>query len=221
MKITDILCLLFIAQSACASDLMIQKNEHGYKFYNDKMDITVPVYMASKSLRNCDVQKVQDVLNNGSHYLTLTECSDGSYAADLKARIKGGGPITAAALYWITKSTIYGGAVAATSAIAVTTAGTGIAAITGVTATAAGAGVASAAGTATLVGVSASTGAGLIGGGVAYAAAAGGVAAGAVEAAAMGTVGAVASAGGVAGAIAAVETAACGAFAFGMWLPLP
>ncbi len=207
-------CLFFIAQSACASDLMIQKNERGYTFYNDKIDITVPTYMASKSLRSFDAQKVQDVLKNGSHYVTLTECSDGSYAADLKARIKGGGPITAAALYWITKSTIYGAATVATTAAVVTTGGTALGAISGAVGATGGVAIGTFAGT--VAGPAA-----ILGGAALGAAEAAGVTAVVLEGAALGTGAVVTGAGGIAGAVACVEAASTAAFAIGMWLPLP
>jgi hypothetical protein len=133
-------------------------------------------------------------------YIAVNQMDNGAYTLRAQGRLCGGGPLTASALYWVTKSACYGTAVAAASTAVVVTGGAAVGALT-------------------TAGVAAATG----GAGIGAAAVSGAIAAttGGTAAAATATAATVTAAGGIAGAAAAVETASMAAFAFGMWLPLP
>lgn len=99
--------LSILSFSLSASELTIHKTLTGYAFSSDEIDVEVPYYMMSKEVRSISPDKLAAILNSGNAYLDFKKCSDGSYAVDLQGRIKGGGPITGAALYWLTKVTCY------------------------------------------------------------------------------------------------------------------
>ena len=223
--------ILIILMSLCsavnAGQLAIQKFPSHYNISSKEFNADIPNYMVSKQVRSMDTTKLAAVLNSGNAYLDINECSDGLYSMDIKGRVKGGGPITGAVLYWFTKVGCYGTAAAAAGTVIATTGGAALGAIgvgaAGAAATtgAAGVGMAAAAGieAAAMGGAMAVAGSSVAGAGTLIGAAAVGL--GAEGALVAGTGAAVASAGGVAGAIAAVESVSLGAFAFGMMLPLP
>lgn len=195
----------------------LNKCDSNFHVLLDDKKFVVPNYMVSKTIRESDTDALNVLLSNGSAYLSLNPYPDGKCALDIKGRVKGGGPLTAAVLYWATKVTCYGTAAAAVSGVVVTTGGAALGAATASIAGGAGLIVES-------VAVGGSLAVGGIGAGVTVAgsAIAGGAAAiGATEALAIGTVGAVTSSGGIAAAVAMVEAASMGAFAFGLMLPLP
>ncbi len=201
---------------------------HGRKgFYvrQDDKKQAIKKYFTDPILRDMTKTQLRAFLTNG--YLTLNQMDDGEYSLKAKGRLIGGGPILGVIAYWVTKSLCYGTAIAATTTIAVGTAGTGVALVTGGAAVIAGGTVATAGlATATAIGTTAGviTGGAVTAGTVATTAGivAGGCAtAGLGTQAALVTVGVVTSAGGIAATIAGVETAsvAVGTF-FGM-LPTP
>lgn len=208
-----------------AGELAIQKFPSHYKISSKEFNADIPNYMVSKQVRSMDPTKFAAVLNSGNAYLDINECSDGLYSMDIKGRVRGGGPVTAGFLYWVTKCGLYGTAAAATG-IAITATGGAVAAAAG--AGAAGAAVGTVGGVATVM-----TGAAIEGAAMGGAMAIGGVgAAGTIITSAAagagaemvlvgGTTAAITSVGGVAGAMAAVESASLAALAFGMALPLP
>ncbi len=210
-KILLFLILSVLPLSLSASELTIHKTLTGYSFSSDEIDVEVPYYMMSKQIRSTSPSKLAAILNSGNAYLDFKECSDGSYAVDLQGRIRGGGPLTGAFLYWATKVTCYSTAAAAAGTIVVSGAGAAGGALAGGVSYVAGGALASTAagGAATCAGLAPASS--IIGGAI--------VGAGAEGAAVMGTVGVVTSAGGVAGAIAAVESASLGAFAIGCSIP--
>lgn len=163
-------------------------------------------------------------------YLSLNQCDNGDYTLKANVRGIGGGPITGAFLYWLTKSVCYGtAAVAATGAVATTGlaavgAATAVAGVAGgvvaggtiaVGTTVGGAAIATSAGVTGATLVAATSTLGAVGVGGAIAAAPGGIAA-----ASLATGATVAASGGcIATAVAAVETASMGAFALGTAIP--
>lgn len=210
-----------------AGELAIQKFPSHYNLSSKNFNAKIPNYMVSPQVRSMDPTKLAAVLNSGKAYLDIKECSEG-YSIDIQGRVRGGGPITGAVLYWFTKVGCYGTAAAATATVVATTGGAALAAVgvggaagAGVAVTGAGVGMAAAAGieAAAMGGAIAVAGSSVAGAGTLIGAAAVGL--GAEGALVAGTTGVVVSAGGVAGAIAAVESASLGAFAFGMMLPLP
>jgi hypothetical protein len=224
----QILIILMSCFSAInAGEIAIQKFPSHYNISSKKFNADIPNYMVSKQLRSMDSTKLAAVLNSGSAYLDINECSDGQYSMDIKGRIRGGGPITGTVLYWFTKVGCYGAATAAAGTVIVTTGGTALGAVgvgaAGAGVSVAGAGLGMAAGAAiegaAMGGAIAVAGSSVAGAGTLIGAAAVGL--GAEGALVAGTGAAVVSAGGVAGAIAAVESASLGAFAFGLMLPLP
>lgn len=222
--------ILIILMSLCsainAGEIAIQKFPSHYSISSKEFNADIPNYMVSKEVRSMDPAKLAAILNSGNAYLDINECSEG-YSMDIKGRVKGGGPITASLLYGLTKIGCYGTAAAAV--------GTAIAATGGAAAAALGGGAAGAAagtvgGVATVAAGAAIEGA-AAGGAIAVAGSTIGGAgtvitmavagAGGEMALVGGTTVAVTSVGGVGAAIACVESAALGAFAFGMALPLP
>lgn len=219
------LSFLLPVLSLSANDLAIYTSKTHTSFSTKDFSTVVPNYMVSKSIREMKPERLAAILEGGNAYLTFNECSDGNYTVNLHGRVRGGGPVTAGFLYWVTKCGLYGTAAAATG-VAITATGGAVAAAVG--AGTAGAAVGTVGGVATVM-----TGAAIEGAAMGGAMAIGGVGAagtiitsavagaGAEMALVGGTTAAVTSVGGVAGAIAVVESASLGAFAFGMALPLP
>jgi hypothetical protein len=149
----------------------------------------------------------------------VTKMHNGDYKVRAHGRIRGGGPITAAALYWITKSACWFGIGLGTTAVA-----TGIVAATAVTGGVPLATIGSGAAVVATAGVpvtAAVAGGAVIGGtaaavGTATVAAAATTAATAVTVASAG-IGATATAGVIAGTVAGIEAASIAAFAAGMY----
>lgn len=140
----------------------------------------------------------------GNGYIAISQDDAGNYILRASTRGKGGGPLSAAVAYWVTKTVIYGVAIAGTGAVVVGTGGAagvlGGAAIGGAGAVATG---------------GATIGMVAVGSGIA------GASAGAATAAAVATGTAVTGCGGIAMTVAAVEGASNGVAMIFMWLPLP
>lgn len=153
-------------------------------------------YDIEPSLRDISSEKLEKIEKLGG-FISANEMDNGDVTLKLNARGLGGGPLTGALAYWLTKSGCYGTAIAATGTIVVATGGlAGAAVSTGVAATTLGAstGATLASAAITGAGVTASTAA---------------VTTGAV----------VTSAGGIVGAVAAVESASLAAGAFFTAIP--
>lgn len=152
----------------------------------------------NKELRNIPQDQILKLLALGSSYLHVNnmEGNNEEYSLKLYHRLKGGGPITGAILYWGTKAICYGTAAAGAGAAVVATGG------------AAGAAIGSAAAVATSGGT---MGAGIVAGAIGGAGLAG--------EAALGTTAIVSTAGGIASAIAVVETTAASAGMLGLSIP--
>ena len=155
---------------------------------------TIKSYDLDPLLRNISDKKLEVLLQHG--YIDVSQFDNGDFSLRTKIRGLGGGPATAAALYWITKTVCYGTALAGAGTAVVTTGGTIAVAGSALV----GIGLGASAGAGAVAGVIASTGLG-------------------TEAALATT--AVVSGMGVAGAVAAIEGAATTAAALGFWLPLP
>ena len=157
----------------------------------------VPNYLIDKNLRNVNSAQLSKMLGTG--YLTLNKNSEGNFTIKHNGRLKGGGPLSGAIAYWVTKTLCYGTAVAAAGTVVVATGGT-VGAATGVVASASTLG--------------ASAGATLAGAAISGAGYAG--------AASTATAAVVTGAGSFASAAAAVETASTAvgyAFTVIPWLP--
>lgn len=190
--------------------LKLYHNNHDMYVEDDNAAYRIEQYQMNKELRDVLKYKALAKFIESEGYIRINE-DDGKYSLVAKVRGDGGGPVTANALYWVTKTFCYGTLLGAATAGAATIVGAsgGTAAIPMATAMAAGktAIVSGAMGIgATAVATTVST-----------------TAAGAVVGtAAAGTAGTIVAAGGGSwGIIAAVETASCAAGAFGLWLPLP
>jgi hypothetical protein len=177
-------------------------NEKGFSVATNSGQRQVYNHNIDKTLRNISPDKLEAFTKAG--YIAINQLSDGEYSLNAKVRGNGGGPVTAAALYWLTKTTCY--------SVATTAAGAAVA--TGVGA-AAGATAAALATTAVGVGTS------VVVGSVPLTAAS-------VASSVVGTMGAAAAteltmatiaATGITGAVAAIETASLGAWALGMSIP--
>jgi hypothetical protein len=179
-------------------NVVLCHDDDGFSVIKDDKSYPVKNYWVDKSIRNIDTQTLKAFLAKG--YLALNQMSDGEYTINSKVRALGGGPITGAILYSLTKGTCYGVGVAAL--------GTSVAAVgTGLAGAAVGAGVAAVA-----------SGAGTTSSIVAGAITAGGYSAVAAEV----STATVMAGGGLAGAAAAVEAASTTAYLIGLaipWLP--
>lgn len=183
---------------ACLGKVSLLHSDHGFSVVKEGRERRVQKHDTDPLVRNLSEDQLKSFLQHG--YLSISQMSNDDYALQAHVRLPGGGPVTASALYWITKSLCYGTAVAAASTAVVVTGGAAAGAITT-------AGVAAATGGASMGAVAVSG---------AIAATAGGTATAVTSTAAT-----VTAAGSLAGAAAAVETASMGAFALGLWLPLP
>ncbi|MCX7342525.1 MAG: hypothetical protein NT128_00015, partial [Proteobacteria bacterium] len=94
----------------------------GKEFYviNDKGEFLVQRYNLSKELREIDNEKLKKFISSG--YLSLKKVGD-EYAITHNFRLLGGGPVSGAVAYWLTKTLCYGTAVAAVTTVVVTTGG--------------------------------------------------------------------------------------------------
>lgn len=150
-------------------------------------------------------------------YLALNKNDAGEYSIKAKVRGNGGGPITANVLYWVTKTVGYGTVAAAAgsatmAAIPVATAALGGSAVATMAVNGAATG-------AYIVATGTAAGAGMATGGAAVVGSALASTAVTAEAATLATGGLLAAGGGC--IVTGVETASWGAFAVGLWLPLP
>jgi hypothetical protein len=201
-----VLLFLLSASSLMANDAItaLVRTQKGYNLQMSNVRREIKSYDVDSRLKSLDNTQLKRMTAIGC--LKAHEMNNGDYRVEIGGGLKGGGPITAGILYWVTKIGCYGTAAAATTTIAAATAGTGIAAVGGFASTLAAASVAGGAGVGAPI-------AGLVAGTIANTALA--------SEAAIATAGVITSAGSFAGAVAAVESASMGAFAFGMMLPLP
>lgn len=175
-------------------------------------------YNLDKELR--EMRQDQLIKFLGAGYLAINQSDNGEYSIKAKVRGLGGGPVTASVLYWLTKSVCYGGAAVAVGTATVATGGAVATALGGGAVVTAATGGAVAATGVVVSGTAA--GAAMGTGGAVVAAGAIATSAAATEVVTMATVSTMVTSGGcVAAAMAQVETAAIGAAAFGLWLPLP
>ncbi len=157
-----------------------------------------------KNLRGVSKENLAKFLALG--YVSVNRCGEKDFSVKAHHRLNGGGPITGAVLYWITKVGCYGTAAGAAGTVIIATGGAA-GAISGAGAAVTGGAIAAGAGTG-----GASIAAGALAGGLASTATGAAIAT-------TGTAAVITSAGGVAGAVAAVEVAATGAFALGLAIP--
>lgn len=173
-------------------------NGKNFSLYCDGEKQTIHNYDVDPLLRKLDEKKIMQFLKAGS--IKISKYDNGEFS--IKSLIKGlgGGPVTAAAAYWLTKTVCYGVAI-----------GGATTAITTVAPMAAGAGPVLAMGLNLATG-GASLATTTIGAGIGASTTLGGPAA-------MATTGVLS--GGIVEAVAAVEGASNAAFLIGLWLPLP
>ncbi|MCX5922214.1 MAG: hypothetical protein NTX86_02710 [Candidatus Dependentiae bacterium] len=167
----------------------------------------VPNYLVDKNIRNVDTARLSKILAHG--YLTLNKNSEGEFSVKENGRLNGGGPITGAVLYWLTKSLCWGGVGAA--------AGAGITAAVVATGGGAAAAAIGAAGSAVITATATSTlGATAVAGAIATSATATAIATTA-SGAAIAT--AAATGAGTVGLVAGIEAASMAAWAAGTLCP--
>lgn len=140
-------------------------------------------------------------------YFQLKKFENGEYSFEPHMRVRGGGPILAAAFYWITKSVCYGTALAGASAVV---AGTGGGAAVAGGAVAVGTGVM---GVATPLSAVVSVGSGAVATAIGLSSATAATTAGTVA------IGTVAAAGSLTATVATIESAAMAAAAVGAAIP--
>lgn len=85
-----------VSSDAMSNQISIKKTLHALSFKSKDLDIEVPNYLASRTVRSIEPKKLAAIINSGDAYLTFDECSDGNYAVDLHGRIRGGGLLGAA-----------------------------------------------------------------------------------------------------------------------------
>ena len=196
-----------------ASNAM-QLTHKGNDFFVENENETSLIQRAfiDKELRGISEERLAKLAAAGA-YLKLNKMEDSDdYTLRLGGRLNGGGPVTANALYWITKSLCWGGVGAAATAGAAT-----VAAATVASGGTAGIAVGAALNAGATVAI-AGTGAGTLAAGATAAAI--GTSAAATSAAGLAT-GAIATAGGTTGLVAFIEAASVSAFGLGLVLPLP
>jgi hypothetical protein len=203
----------------CLGSLALVNMPNGFVVLKENKIHTIEPDCVDAMLRKINYkQRALYILKGGG--LVLDQTDTGEYTLQSIGNIKGGGPVSGAIAYWVTKSLCWGGVAAAASVATAGVVAAGIA--TGGAAIGASAGaVATATGVAT-TGTSLAIGA--IGGGAAGAAGAslvaGGITATAgATAAATTAVTAGATAGGTVGLVAGIETASIGASAFFTLIP--
>ncbi len=209
------LCLsiaMLISLSSFGMMRQLIRDENGFRIFDGQKEQIVKSHFVDPLLKRMSPDKLKTFVEQGNRIKAI-RLSDGEYRLEAKVPGLGGGPVTAMALYWITKSLCWGAVGTAAAA------GTA-AAVTAVVATGGTAGVAVGAainaGSAALV---ASTAAGT--GAAGAVAAAIGTSAAATTATTTAVGGVVAATGTVAGFIAAIEGVSAAACAFGLALPLP
>ena len=210
------LCIaMLVSVSSFGMMRQIIRDENGFRVFDGQQEREVRSCFVDPLLRRMSLKQLTTFVEQGNRIRAI-RLSNGEHRLQAIVPGLGGGPVTAMALYWITKSLCWG---AVGTAAAASTA----AAVTAVAATGGAAGVAVGAainaGSAVLI---ASTGAGTVGAGAVTAALATpavATTAAAVSTTAVGSV--VAATGTVAGFVAAIEGVSAAACAFGLALPLP
>ncbi len=208
---TGFLALSMLAFSGMNAMRLTHK---GNDFFVETENTSTKIQRAfiDKELRGISEERLAQLTTTGA-YLKLNKMENSNdYALRLGGRLNGGGPVTANALYWITKSLCWGGVGAAATAGAAT-----VAAATVASGGTAGVAVGAALNAGTTVAI-AGTGAGTLAAGATAAAI--GTSAAATSAAGLAT-GAIATAGGTTGLVAFIEAASVSAFGLGLVLPLP
>ena len=212
------LCLCLAMLSSLSSLGMVRhiiRDESGFRIIDGQTEQVVQPHFVDPLLKRMSPEQLTTFVAQGNRIRAI-RLSNGEHCLQAIVPGLGGGPVTAMALYWITKSLCWG---AVGTAVAASTA----AAVTAVAATGGAAGVAVGAainaGSAALV---ASTGAGTAAAGAVTAALATPAIAATAAAASTTAVGSVVAATGtVAGFVAAIEGVSAAACAFGLALPLP
>jgi hypothetical protein len=196
-----------------SKQLSLIHENNNFRIESDEGSFPIQRCYMDKELRGISSDKLAKYVAAGARLqVSKLDGNDHEYTLKLNGKLNGGGPITANALYWITKSVCWGGVGAAATAGAA-----GVAASVAATGGTAGLAIGAAvnAGASVIV---AGTGAGTVAAGAAAAAI--GTSAAATTTAVTITA-ATASAGGAIGVVTAIESASLGAFAFGLLLPLP
>ncbi|HML19856.1 MAG TPA: hypothetical protein PKD74_04740 [Candidatus Dependentiae bacterium] len=182
-------------------------DENGFRIIDGQKEQVVQPHFIDPLLKRMSLVQLKTFVEQGNRVRAI-KLDNGEYRLQAKVSGMGGGPATAMALYWITKSLCWG-AVGTAAAAGTATVATAVVATGGAAGVAVGAAIN--AGSAALV---ATTAAGTTAAGVAAAALGTTAATTAVGAT-------IAATGSVAGLIAAIEGAAAAACAFGLALPLP
>jgi hypothetical protein len=232
------LLLLLVALPLCAQERMtfnpqalsaseslgkikLRKDALGFSVIKDGVRSPIEAVSVDPLLRTLSVKQLQKFSKNGK--IKIKQANTGEYSLSAQGNIKGGGPISGAIAYWVTKSVCWGGVATAATAATAGVVAAGVA--TGGAAIGASAGaIASATGAAT---AATSIAVGGLGGGAASAVGAT-IVAGGISATAAGTAAATtataaaATALGAAGLVAGIESAslsACAAFTLIPFLP--
>lgn len=182
--------------------LQVMHDDNGFRINKDGTSYDVDSFSVDPLLRKMKKEQMKKFLMSGR--IMVNQATDGGYTLKSAVNLKGGGPVSGAIAYWVTKSLCWGGVGIAASAAA-----TGIVAATIATA-GAGTGAIVAGGCAYGVGVTAAGTASAAAGAAAL------TAAGVSAATATTAVAATATgAGSAAAVIASIETASVGvSFAF-------
>lgn len=96
--------------------IALEHRKGNFFVVKDKEKFQVGKENLDKQLRSLTKQQVTKLAEMG--LLSVNQLSDGSYTVKATGKLKGGGPVTAAALYWITKSLCWGGVGAVASGAA-------------------------------------------------------------------------------------------------------
>lgn len=203
---------MLISLSSFGMMHQVIRDENGFRVFDGKQEQVVQPHFVDPLLKRMSPEQIATFVEQGNRIRAI-RLSNGEHRLQAIVPGLGGGPVTAMALYWITKSLCWG-AVGTAVAAGTTAAATAVVATGGTAAVAVGAAIN--AGTAAAV---AATGAGTVGATVAAAALGTTAATTAATTVAVGSV--VAATGTVAGFVAAIEGASAAACAFGLALPLP
>jgi hypothetical protein len=114
--------------------LQVIHDENGFRVNKDGVSYDVDSFSVDSSLRKLKKEQMKKFLVNGR--IIVNQASDGGYSLRSAVNLKGGGPISGAIAYWVTKSLCWGGvgiaagaAVTGIAAATIATAGAGTGAI--------------------------------------------------------------------------------------------
>lgn len=115
----------------------LSHTEEGFVVHKDGKSNLVESHNMDSILRKMNDEQRAKFMEKGSFLINQTQ--DGDYTLQVAMKLKGGGPVTAAAVYWTTKAFCYAGlgglfVVGSASAVAVATSVAASAAATGVVA---------------------------------------------------------------------------------------